>query len=274
MAAATAYFLGGTDDERDRLLRQGEGLQREARWLLDRLDVRPGWRVVDVGCGPLGLLELFAERVGDRGHVVGVEREPRFAAMARTLLAQRQVAGVEVVCADAQAADLPAGSFDLAHERLVLITQPHPEQLLARMVALVRPGGVVAVQDVDQVSWLCYPPHPAWEALQRAFWAVCRARGIDPFLGRRLPELLRAGGLTEVDVAVHAAVDRPGEYRRTHMLALLESLRDQVLALGVLSAGDLAAALAAVRRHLDQPTTLVVRELLFQAWGRKPEVAG
>ena len=274
MAAATAYFLGGTDDEQHRLLQQGEGLQREARWLLDRLDVRPGWRVIDVGCGPLGLLELFAERVGCQGRVLGVEREPRFVATARTLLAQRQVAGVEVVCADAQALDLPAGSFDLAHERLVLITQPHPEQLLAKMVALVRPGGTVAVQDVDQVSWLCYPPHPAWDALLQAFRAVCWARGIDPVLGRRLPEMLRASGLTEVDVAVHVAVDQPGEYRRTHMLALLESVRDQVLALGVLSANELAAALAAVRQHLDQPTTLVVRELLFQAWGRKPVVEG
>lgn len=274
MASETDYFLGGTAGEQHRLLQQGEGLQREAHWLLDRLGVAPGWRVIDVGCGPLGLLELFAERVGGQGHVVGVEREPRFVAMARALLARRQVSGVEVVCGDAQAVALPEGAFDLAHERLVLITQPHPERLLAKMVALVRPGGLVAVQDVDQVSWLCYPPHRAWDALLQVFWAVCRGRGIDPFLGRRLPDLLRASGLTEVDVAVHVGVDQPGEYRRTHLLALLESLRDEVLALGLLSADELAALLAAVRQHLDQPTTLVVRELLFQAWGRKPVIEG
>jgi hypothetical protein len=52
------YILGGEiTAEGRRLLEQGRGLEREAKRLLERIAVQPGWRVLDVGCGPLGILE-------------------------------------------------------------------------------------------------------------------------------------------------------------------------------------------------------------------------
>jgi hypothetical protein len=62
------YVLGGTATEQHRLLVQTAGFEREAAWLLDRLAVQPGWRAIDVGCGPLGVLPALAERVGPRVH--------------------------------------------------------------------------------------------------------------------------------------------------------------------------------------------------------------
>ena len=50
--------------EGERLLQQFHGLEREARWLPDREGVQPRWRNVDVGCGPLRVLDLLAECVG------------------------------------------------------------------------------------------------------------------------------------------------------------------------------------------------------------------
>src|SRR5262245_21398255 len=38
--------------------------------------------------------------------------------------------------------------------------------MVTEMVALVRPGGVVAVQDTDHGAWFCDPPHPAWTTLR------------------------------------------------------------------------------------------------------------
>jgi SAM-dependent methyltransferase len=270
MASSPAYLLGGTLTEQERLLKQAEGFAAEARWLADRLSIRPGWRVVDVGCGPLGILDLLSERVGPAGSVIGLEREPRFVAMGRALVAQRHLGNVELVLGDATASELPRAGFDLAHERLVLIQQPDPERLVAEMVALVRPGGLVALEDLDQVSLLCYPAHPAWDALLGVFQTMCREAGLDVFIGRRLPELLRAAGLVDVEAEAHTRLDRPGDDHRTNLLVVVESMREKVLARGLVSETELANLMGSLARHLADPHTVVARSLLFQAWGRKP----
>lgn len=88
--------------------------------------------------------------------------------------------------------------------------------------------------------------------------------------GRRLPELLRAAGLADVQFEARVRADRPGEYRRTHLLALVEPVKPTNLARGLLREAELADLAAAPHAHLADPHTVVVRHLLFQAWGRKP----
>lgn len=183
---------------------------------------------------------MLAECVGPDGEVVGVEREPQLIEMGQTLLRQRGLRNVRFVLGGAYGVDLPRGSFDLAHTRLLLINLKDPERALSELVALVRPSGVVAVQDIDQVPWLIEPPHPAWEALVSAFLLVWRANGLDPLSGHRLPALLRATGVVDVKVEVHARADAPGAYHRKHLLALIEAVRSEVVQRGLFTESELA----------------------------------
>ncbi len=268
--AVEGYPLGGTQIEERRLLKQATDYDPQARALLDRLDVQPGWRAADIGCGPLGILHLLSERVGPRGQVFGVEREHRFAEMARSEVARRGLTNVIVVEADALASKLKKESFDLVHERLVTINVIAREKFVAELMSLLRPGGTVVLEDVDNASWLCHPPHPSWDALLDAFHAAFRAGGGDPFVGRRLPELLRGGGAEDIEVAVQVDTALPGEYRRTHLISLLDSLRDKVVSLGLFSEGAFRSHREALSAHLEDPATLVIDKLMVQAWGRKP----
>src|SRR3954453_2275845 len=77
------YVLGGTALKRDRLLAQARELAPYTRIALDRIGPGPGARAADIGCGPTGITDVLSEVVGPGGAVVGVEREPRFAEMAR-----------------------------------------------------------------------------------------------------------------------------------------------------------------------------------------------
>lgn len=123
-------ILGTGTAERERLLEQCLVYEPETRWLLDQLNIRPGWRVIDIGCGPLGILDLLASRVSLEGAVVELEREPRMLEWAGLSVAERNLTNVQLVDGDATASSLPPESFDLVHERLVLINVPQPEQLL------------------------------------------------------------------------------------------------------------------------------------------------
>ena len=99
---------------------------------------------------------------------------------------------------DAKSAALPHESFDLATARLVLVNIPEPEALVAEMVALVRPGGTVALHEADWRAHVCDPPLLEWDRLMAALEAYATRNSIDLFVGRRLPRLLAAAGLSEL----------------------------------------------------------------------------
>lgn len=263
------YSLGVDDAERARLLAQCAMHAAEAALLLDRIGVGPGAHVLDLGCGPLGVLDLLAERVGGGGRVVGVDREERYLAMARSELDARGLADVELAAGDATGTGLAAGSFDLVHERLVLNNVPDPGAVVAEMVRLTRPGGCVALQDVDWLTWRCLPEHPDWERLARAVAAVWSG---DVHLGRRAPALLRAAGLVDVQVVPHLRVFRSGEPYHRLLVRFTELHRERLLA-GPAAGDALDAAVARLDAHLADPGTVTLYAVLFQTWGRRPDVS-
>jgi hypothetical protein len=190
--------------------------------------------------------------------------------MARDQVARRRLGNVTVLQADVMASGLQDCSFDFAHERLVMVNMSSPGTLLARLVDLIRPGGTVAVEEIDNASWCCQPPHPSWDTLLQTFHDAFRSTGGDVFIGRRLPELLRAVGLEDVQYKVHVDVAMQGGHRRKHLLALIDSLREQITTRDLLTEEELLRHEQALARHLDNPDTVVIDKLLVQAWGRKP----
>ena len=271
MTKGDQYFLGYRQAEQERLQRQAEELAHEAGWLFDQIGVHSGARVVEIGCGPRGCLDLLAERVGPTGSVVGVERSEEAVTLARQFAADHDLANVEVQNGDARASGLPASSFDLATARLVLVNVPRPEEVVAEMVALVRPGGVVAFHEADWTPHVCDPPLPAWNRLFDVLVAYSTLNGIDLFVGRRVPRMLRDAGLVDVRVNPLIHVYPPGHGRRTIFLGFAQNLRDRLLDQKLIGEGELDELLRDLKRHLDDPRTLVVSHMFFQAWGRKPE---
>ncbi len=163
------YVMGSSNPELERLVQQAHLFEGQARALLEMAALGSGMRAVDLGCGPVGILDLLAEAVGAEGEVVGVDSSPDMVAMARGFATASGLKQVNVVVADAAATALPADHFDLVHARLLLLHVTQPEAVVAEMVRICRPGAVVALHDVDADPWFCEPPHPAWDRLADAF---------------------------------------------------------------------------------------------------------
>ncbi len=264
------YFLGHASVEQQRLRQQAEELGGESAWLFDQIGLRPGARVIEIGCGPQGCLELLSERVGPEGSVVGVEISDEAVELARTFLEERRLTNAEVLHGDAKSTGLPRASFDLATARLVLVNIPEPEEVIAEMVALVKPGGVVALHEADWGAHVCDPPLPEWDRLMVTLEAYATANGIDLFVGRRVPRMLTTAGLEDVQVNPLIHAYGPGHSRRSLYLQFVNNLRERIVEAGLISDAELADCTAALQRHLDDPTTLVFSHIFVQAWGRKP----
>jgi len=264
------HALGSSQGESARLQRQAEELAADSAVLLDRVGLLAGQSAIDLGCGPRGVLDLLAERVAPAGRVVGLDSDPAHAAMAAEFAAGRGLGGVEVITADARSTGLPPGSFDLVHARTLLVNLPAPAEVAAEMTRLARPGGWVACMEPDTEHALCYPPHPAFDRLHDIFTVAFRRNGGDPWIGRRVSELLRRAGLEQVEVEARVQMYPHGNSRRTIRLDLVQSMRPQVLEMGLATAAELDELDAAARAHLDDPRTVVMSGLLFLTWGRKP----
>ncbi len=83
----------------------------------------------------------------------------------------------------------------------MLVNVPRPEEIVAEAVRLARPGGTVAFHEADALTEVCDPPLEAWTQLRNLLNRYAELNGIDLFVGRRLPRLLRDAGLVALVVS-------------------------------------------------------------------------
>lgn len=109
------------------------------------LDVAPGDRVLDLGCGPGGSLELLADAVGPTGTVLGVDYTDGMVARARSRAAELPVASV--VRADARALPLASDRVDAVFASLALSAMPETRLVLEEVRRVLDDDGTLAVVD-------------------------------------------------------------------------------------------------------------------------------
>lgn len=211
MTSDAGYPLGSSDAEHERLMFQGRVLRQWTDRFLRAGGLRPGMSVLDLGSGLGDVSLLAAEIVGDRGSVLGIDRDERVTDKAR-----RRVAGEGLSrTVRFEVADMsefrPAGTFDAVIGRYVLLYQQDPAAVLRHYSRFLRPGGLVIFHEVDLVSIVpSWPAYPAWDdalgLLVRAFDAAGALS--DP--GPRLSGSYLAAGLPRPVVeAVIPVVDGP-----------------------------------------------------------------
>ena len=106
------------------------------------------------------------------------------------------IAHVETRVQDVQSLDVPAKSVDIAYARWVLCFTPRPQDVVARVAAALKPGGVFAVQ--DYINWGALSLSPKSDAFLRVMPSVgksWRDHGGDWQVGARLPAMMASHGL-------------------------------------------------------------------------------
>jgi SAM-dependent methyltransferase len=255
--------------EIERLHAQAAAIEFDAGVMLDRIGVAAGWRCIDLGCGPGGIVELLAARVGSAGRAVGLDADPVFLEHAKAR--SRRLDNVEFIQADAFHTELPRASFDLVHARFLASTAGEPQALIAEAIALTRPGGISAFQEPDIGTLKCYPPHPAWDCLVGLCEKVFALAGGDVRLAQRLYRLARQAGLDDVHYRPFLVGIRSCDPMAEYLPATVESLRGAIAQHRLIESREMDAALAACRRHLAHPDTVFNYVTVAQVWGRRPE---
>lgn len=263
------YLLGGGDAEMQRLRLQAHVWERAAEEFLATLDIVPGCRALDLGCGAMGILGPLARRVGDGGKVVGLDSDATQLAGARAYVNEAGLSNVSITEGDAFETGLPSAHFDLVHARFLFAPIGRDDALLTEMLRLVRPGGLIAIQEPDSSCWNVAPPDQTWGRLKAAILAAFRAAGGDFDAGCRTFGMLRTAGVTQLSQrnAVLALTDRH-PYKRLP-LQFAGSLRKRIVDTGLMSDVQLEDCLSAAAAIADDPASVMTTFVVTQVAGQK-----
>ncbi|HLL41315.1 MAG TPA: methyltransferase domain-containing protein [Rubrobacteraceae bacterium] len=181
-----------------------EACRPEYEAMLASVGIEPGWRVLDAGCGSGSYLPLLTELVGTSGYVAALDL-----ASDNISLVENRLASWDLICpiaartASLRALPYPDDAFDAvwcANTTLHFSNEELPS-VLAELRRVVRPGGLVAVKDLDTNLLRFYPADP-FLIFHLSEAGLCAeqetAESIGSLRGRELKRWLERSGLTEV----------------------------------------------------------------------------
>lgn len=197
VAEKTSSYVHGTAPEEQRRLSRLNELTNEAS--LRELALTGGERILDLGCGLGQLTRAMARAAGPGAFTVGVEQST---AQLQQAEQQARVASEEHLVdfrqgdvLDLKLMEHEWGSFDVAHARFVLEHVADPAAVVRSMARALRPGGRAILEDDDHAILRLWPEPAGAQSMWDAYLRTYQDVGNDPFVGRRLVELLQGARL-------------------------------------------------------------------------------
>jgi SAM-dependent methyltransferase len=252
---SSGYPLGYTEDEARRLATQATFFEDLTADVFRRAGIGVGMHVLDLGCGVGDVSFLAAGMVGATGAVLGVDRNAPSIETARNRAIGLGLSNVQ---------------FALIG-RLVLLYLPDPATTLRRFRNFLRPGGVIAFQEMDMDQRSQFPASELFTRVTSWIIAGFKAGGAEPNMGRRLLSTFLQAGLPRPKMIATSRVESgPDAYNYSYTTGVLRSLLPLVERAGLASAQEVAIDTLAERLRQDATANEIVMFLprMVGAWSR------
>lgn len=267
MTQGSRYVIRGGLEGRERLRVLARVMQPYSASLFDRIGVGTGLDCLDVGCGGGDATLELARRVAPGGRVVGLDIDEEKIRIARSEAQQQGIANVDFRVADGTTFR-SAGTFDVVYARFLLTHLADPAVAVHAFGQHLRPGGVLAVEDIDFSGHVTYPDSAAFHRYGELYCTTVTRRGGDPNIGPRLPVILKQQGFAAVGVHVVQPTGLEGEAKLLSPLTL-ENIAGAVLQDGLASREEIDDLVQALYAFAADPMTLSGMPRVFQVWGRR-----
>ena len=266
---ASGYLLAGQASEIERLQLQSRTWEPAGRAFLEQIPVpHSAARALDVGCGAMGWLRILSQWLGNSGTVIGSDLDEGMLRIAGDFVRVEGLANVELRKDDLFRSMLGPGSFDLVHARFQIAPLGRAEAQLGAFLDLLKPGGVLMLEEPDMSSWRVNPPSPNVTRLIELIGLGFKAAGGNFDAGRELPALMQGTGIQPRLRAEVIALESRHPYLRLP-LQFARALRTRLEA--ILPASELDALIAGAESELSRPDVWGTTFTLIQASGRKSQ---
>jgi len=114
--------------------------------ILKEAGIKPGFHVVDYGCGPGSYIVSLLRLVGESGRVYAVDAQPLAIQKIKDIISAKQLKNVEAICSDCKTG-LPDNSIDAVLFYDVFHALSDSEAVLGELYRVLRPRGILSFQD-------------------------------------------------------------------------------------------------------------------------------
>ena len=200
------------------------------------MQIQPGYKVLDVGCGPGTDTIALGQIVGSTGQASGVDYDAAMVAEANQRAENSGVsAWVKHQQADATALPWEANEFDACRSERLFQHLFNPEQALAEMGRVTKPGGWVVVLDTD---WGSLSTDTEETDIERRLARVLAERCLhNGYSGRQLYRLFKRRDLK--DIAIEMIPTFVTSYALARQIATLDRAEKEALAAGIITEHEL-----------------------------------
>ena len=228
--------------------------------------LRPGARVLDVGCGPGTDTIPLAQLVGENGQVIGVDHDAKMIAEANAWADKAGVIGwVEHRIADSSMLPFDDNYFDACRAERLFQHLRDPQPTLDEMERVTKPGGWVVVLDTDYAS---ESTNSDEFELERKYARFLADHSVNNGLAaRQLPGWLRRHGL--VDIAIELFPIYYDNYALGRTAGNMDRIDQLALQLGAFTTDELTRWYASLERA-DAAGAYLTSANMVLAAGRKP----
>jgi ubiquinone/menaquinone biosynthesis C-methylase UbiE len=114
--------------------------------ILKEVGLKPGYQVLDFGCGPGGYILPLAKLVGEPGKIFALDMNPAAILTVKSLAANHKLANVRTILSEG-ATGLPDGSIDVALLYDLFHYLKKPDDVLIELRRVLKPDGILSVSD-------------------------------------------------------------------------------------------------------------------------------
>lgn len=264
------YAIKGGRSGRERLRLQSNVLQSGTNDFLTKIGIRPGMACLDVGCGGGDVSCELARRVGVGGGVIGLDMDVVQLDIIRNEATAQQFANIDYRAVDVTSFPSDLGTFDIVYSRYLLCHLPRRTEVLTWMVSCLKPGGVLALEDIDFSGRFCYPPQPAFDRYLNLSADVIRRRGGDPDFGLKLPVLVAEAGLSIGGVFIAHPADIEGDTKLLNAISM-ENYADSIVADGLATRTEVDQLIATMHESARDKGVFASVARRIQVWGRRAQ---
>lgn len=239
-----------------------------------KLALKPNMSILDVGCGVGEMSFLANDILHNQCTIIGIDKQAQAIASANQQALAKGLDNVQFVCMDVDDVVQLGRCFDAVMARRVLMYVPKPKHTLQALSAVLKPDGVLALQEADAILTEVAQNLPLNEQVMSLVWQTVQAEGGDVHIGRKLFALLEQNGFVMVKQICEATV-------QTHktcldLAYLVAMMRERMAYFGLLDAHpNLVQALAndtlaeQLSCELKQQDDVLLGDVNFALLGKK-----
>ena len=241
-------------------VRESERLSDQAGTLAELLHAGTsypaGSRVLEAGCG-IGAQTITLARNSPGARIVSIDISEVSLEQASARARAAHLKNVEFLRADLFDAPFEVETFDHVFVCFVLEHLANPARALIVLRRLLKPNGTITVIEGDHGSTFFHPESDAAHDAIAALIELQRRSGGDALIGRQLYPLISDAGFDDVRVApkmVYVDSSRPhlvDGFTRKTFTAMVEGVREEAVAAGLIEAQRFDAGIRALRRTAE-----------------------